>query len=476
MGSCEPPARRRPAATVTSVRVPRPAAIAVALAAATAPTALAAPPAQVVYAPIVAANVLHDGVAGAPGLAGALIQGPVGNDRRWPLARQMAKLSGADLAPLSAAAMTTALRREIRRRDRAGVVGIDEIAPGAWTAAAAGNLAAALDALGPERGQVLIYVSGAMVGGIGRVDPRQALDARQAAVLEALRRAGAVYLEAYSGTLAPFGAVEMATYSTRWQARWAPGEASALRLLIGPAAGGVTQAEIWERARSSAAGRALLANGIGAYGVRSAAEAAAWLSGYRGFTANPSTPPPAGDVAVPVGGGLTVGRTGDGPLLVTLARPGRVVVQLVPSGRSGGRVIRKLTGPFGPTSVPIPVDTVPGEYQARVVAIGDGLRDEAGLALTVARPAGLTVRIADARSVAVRVPRAVPAVVRLVPAGQTRGSVIRRLNGPGESRIALRPGLAAGRYTVVAVIVRGGREEVRLAVRIRRDGLIAGGS
>ena len=151
----------------------------------------------------------------------------------------------------------------------------------------------------------MLYLSPGIVSQIGRVDLRRPLDARLVALLGAMRGAGAVELEMYHGDRSPFTAYEFAVYSTRLLARWAPGDPGALHLLLGPS-GSVGQGEVWRRARATPAGRALLANGAGAYGLPNAAEGLDWLRADRAFLADPADPPPGGDFPVPVGGGLTV--------------------------------------------------------------------------------------------------------------------------------------------------------------------------
>ena len=346
-------------------------------------TAVAEPPPHIVYVPIEVANALHDGGRGTS-LAGAMHQGPASTNGRWPLSRQMTKVRARDLAPLGTGAMTRLLRQELNRRGHSGVVGVDEIAPSTWTAARARRLASALDALGGQRNNVVLYASAAMFGGVGRVDPRRGLGPRHRAILGAMRRAGAVYLETYRGDRSPVTPVELATWSTRWRARW-PGDPRRLRLILGPGGSADAELGLWRSARASAAGRALLANGVAVWGLRTNEQASGWLAGFREFVAAPGSPPPGGDVGVPVGGGLALSRRGGGPLVISLARPARVVVQLLRPGARDGRVIRKLNGPFGPTRVPIPRDTRPGRYIARVIAIGDGLRDERRLSLRVRR-------------------------------------------------------------------------------------------
>ena len=57
------------------------------------------------------------------------------------------------------------------------------------------------------------------------------------------------------------------------------------------------------------------------------------------------TRPPGGDFPVPVGGGLTVTPPQGRMTTVTLARPGRAVVRVIPAGGGAGRVVAKVDRP-----------------------------------------------------------------------------------------------------------------------------------
>ena len=338
-------------------------------------TAASAAPQHVIYAPVPVAAALGS-------VPGALIQGPAARSASWPIDRQMTKVKAAELRGRSAQAMTIILRRAIRARPGAGVVGVDELSSG-WSEHSAARLGVALKALGAERERVVLYAAASTVGGVGRVDPRRRLSTRNAALVRAASHGGALYLETYYGSREPIGASELATWLTRWRARW-PGEASRLRLLLGPPAAGVSQRQVWVRARRSHAGRALLRNGAGVYGLRGTVEARDWLDGLRAFQRAPFDAPRGGDARVAVGGGLAL-RSAPGGFVVSLSRPARVVIQLLRVGASDGRVFRKLQGPFRATRVPLPRDTRPGRYVARAIAIGDGIRDEARVSVRVGR-------------------------------------------------------------------------------------------
>ncbi len=340
-------------------------------------TAASAAPQHVVYAPVPVAAELGS-------LRGALIQGPAARSANWPISRQMTKVKAVDLRGRSARTMTITLRRAIRARPGAGFVGVDELSS-SWSAKSAANLGVALKALGPERERVVLYAAASTVGGVGRVDPRRPLSRRNAALVRAASHAGALYLETYYGSREPIGATELATWLTRWRARW-PGPDSRLRLILGPSASGVSQGQIWIRARRSRAGRALLRNGAGIYGLRDTGQAREWLSGLRAFQRAPFDSPPGGEARIAVGGGLKLRRHPRGGFVVSLSRHARVVIQLLRVGAADGRVFRKLQGPFPATRVSLPRDTRPGRYVARAIAIGDGLRDEARVRISVGRP------------------------------------------------------------------------------------------
>ena len=338
------------------------------------PAAASAAPRHVVYAPVPVAGALGS-------LPGALIQGPAARSASWPIDRQMTKVKASELQGRSAHAMTITLRQAIRARPGAGFVGVDELSS-TWSAHSAANLGVALTALGPERERVVLYAAASTVGGVGRVDPRRRLNARNAALVRAASHAGALYLETYYGSREPIGASELATWLTRWRARW-PGEASRLRLLLGPSATGISQRQIWIRARRSRAGRAFLRNGAGVYGLQNTDQARDFLNGLRTFQRAPFDAPRGGDARIARGGGLTLVRHPRGGFVVRLSRPARVVIQLLRVGASDGRVFRKLRGPFPATRILLPRDTRPGRYVARAIAIGDGLRDEARLRIRV---------------------------------------------------------------------------------------------
>jgi hypothetical protein len=391
-----------------------------------------------VYSPADAANAIHDGSSAVPGLTTALRQSPVYDDPRWPLDRRVGKVTGRQLAPLGAAGIADALRHAWSEKDAGGRVAIDEFVPGQWTDAGAGELAQAIRRLGPDAERVFVYASPALVAQVARVDPRKPLTGRIASLFAATAGAGRAYLEVYLGSLEPLSARQMATYVSRWSGRWPAERADRLHALIGP--GGATgQAEIWRRVRASPAGRAILANGPGAYGLTSAADGLAWLAAYRDFLAKPTSPPPGGDTPVPVGGdiGLTLPRGGalapGSALTLTFTRGGRAIVRLI-DARGKRRVIasRAFGADGGTLRATIPRLLAPGRYRLVVTIAGDGLTDTLERTLRIGR-APVTARLR----------------ARLTPAGWAllvRPSAAARLTGRLE--VAATP----PRYTLVRAL------------------------
>jgi hypothetical protein len=346
---------------------------------ATAPSLATAADPPLLYLPAEAAQAVHDGVGG-----GTLRQAPIVPNPRWPAARSVGKVSGRELATAGAGTIAARLRAGWRQPGVGGLVAVDEISPAQWTPARAAALAAAMGSLGGDAGRVVFYAAPSLVERVGRTDPRHALDPTLAALIDAMSRGRATYLLTYRGDLSAFPPREMATHPTRWLARWPAGRGE-LRLMLG-VDGGIGQAELWARARSTAAGRQMLANGPGAYGLRDAAAGRAWAEQLRSFRASPTVSVSGGDYPVPAPGGLTLSAAGAGRVRLTITRPGRAVVTVTP--RAGGKVraIRKLAGPTpGGVVVRLPADTRPGVYRVSAVLIGDGLRDRASVIVRVAR-------------------------------------------------------------------------------------------
>jgi hypothetical protein len=346
---------------------------------ATTPALASAVDPPLLYLPREAAEAVHDAVGG-----GTLRQAPVVPDARWSAARTVGKVSGRDLAGAGAGTIAARLRAGWRQPAVGGLVAVDEVTPSQWSPGAAAALAAAMDQLGGDAQRVVFYASPSMVERVGRTDPRQPLDPTLAGLVDAMSRGRATYLLTFRGDLSAFPAREMAIHPTRWLARW-PAGGGELRLMLG-LDGGIGQAELWARARSTAAGRQMLANGPAAYGLRDAAAGRAWAQQYRSFQASPTVSVTGGDYPVPVPGGLTLTAAGAGRVRLAIARPGRAVVTVAPAAGGGVRAIRKLTGPTaGGVVIRLPSDTRPGLYRVSAVLIGDGLRDRASVIVRIRR-------------------------------------------------------------------------------------------
>lgn len=402
----------------------------------------------------------------APTVPGAWIQAPTGNDPRWPAERQVGKVSGATFVTMTAAEMAKTLSTELARRDRGGLVSIDEILTPRWTEQAARELGGALDRLGPDARRVVVYVGPGLVGAVGLVDPREPLAQPLGALLDAFARAGVVYLEAYHGDVSPFTAEEFARETTRWVGRW-QGDAERLRLMLGPAIG-TTQQEVWRRARATAAGRSLLANRPGAYGLRDVAEGGAWLAQYRAFLADPAGSPPGGDATVPTGGGLTL-RAATGGVFVAFTRPGSASVRLIPPAGGAGRIIKTIQGPTSTDGVLVPFSRhePPGRHRVVVVAKGDGLSDEATVDVTITAPVRLTapvVRRLGARTLAIRVTPGARVVVVLRRLSDGRSRVIRSVSRTaGSLRVVVPADTRPGAYRVLVSTSLAGRRAAATA-------------
>jgi hypothetical protein len=357
------------------------AALALAVVVAIAP-ATARPDLTLIYTQREAAAAIFDGERGLPGVRDAQRQAPIFDDWRWPRARQVAKLTGSELSPLRAPQIASRLRAAMD--DYGGLVGVDEVAAGAWSAEALGRLAAALESLGAQASNVILYVSPGLVAQIGRYDPSAELpEAHQRAAIAALRRAGAVMLTMYRDGGQPMTQQEFADYPTRWLARWQGFDPSVLHLVIGPDQG-AGQAALWSWARGTAAGRQIMRNGVAAYGLRTHDEGKAWLGQYRAFQSSPDAPPGGVDTYVPTRGALQVVRLGPRRVRLTLSRSARAVMRLQPLFPAPRRVVAKFQGP-GTTEVTLPRDLRPGRYRIITVALGGGLREVSNIGPLVVR-------------------------------------------------------------------------------------------
>ena len=382
-----------------------------------APAAGIGAPLTVVYGSAEAANAIFDGAEGLEGLATAHRQAPVMDDPRWPADRLIGKVSGEALASLATPEeMAATLWRRAHLITAGGAttpvggrVGVDEIAPADWSVERSASLAAALRLLGDEARRVIFYASPALVEQVGRRDPRKRLPPRLAGILRALNSGGHTYLEVYRGSLEPFPLKQMANHLTRWWARWPDARERALHVLVGPP-GWTTQEAIWNRVRATPAGRAMLANGPGAFGMRTADDGRAWLAAYRGFLAHPEAPPPSGEARiVPVGRVRIFVRTdarlpAGSTFKLRIGRPGDAIVLLRPR-RGKRRIIGRVSVRSSRTTeVRIPPRTPPGRWRIMVFMSGEGIRDKVNR----------NVRIVDA-------PRK-PAAKRPPPAAGSPGS------------------------------------------------------
>lgn len=325
------------------------------------------------------AAAAHDALGGP-----TLRQAPLTPDGRWPSARVVGKVRGRDLAGRSPGRIVAALRAGWHQQHVGGLVAVDEITPRQWTASSASALSQAMDRLGGDAGRVIFYAAPSFVERVGRADPRGALPAPLAQLVDAVSKGRATYLLTYRGDMSPFPAREMAMHPTRWAARWPAGRGE-LRVMLGPD-GGAGQPEIWARLRATVAGRTLLANGPAAYGLTTPAAARAWVAQYRAFRAAPTVSVTGADFPVPVPGGLSLTAAGTNRVKVRLDRPGRAVLTMKPVSGGRLRAIRKLAGPTGgDVVVRLPTDTRPGRYRVQAVLIGDGLRDRAAVVVQVKR-------------------------------------------------------------------------------------------
>jgi hypothetical protein len=358
---------------------------------------------SVIYGGGDAANAISDGTADLEGLATAIRQAPIVDDARWPSSRLLGKVSGRELAAMpTAAAMAAALRAGASSISVAGRalpvgagVGIDEIVPGQWSAAAANRLRQALASLDPAlRERVIIYGAPGLVSQVGRPDPRTPLGPALAALVRAVSSGGHLFLELYHGDLTPFARRELGIHLTHWLGRVPAGRHDHLHALTGPPKGD-SVAGIWARIRATPAGRAILANGAGAFGLTGADEGRDWLAAYRAFAADPAAPPPGGDVKVPQGGGIEIlARAGaripvGASVRVRLSRPGVAIIRLHPVGAGPKRNLRKVTVGARARTVAarIPRYVRPGRYRVVVTLKGHGLADSAttGVRLVAAR-------------------------------------------------------------------------------------------
>ena len=374
--------------------------IAAAAAALAIAAAASAWPLEVIYRGAPAAAAINDGADGLPGLKDAFRQAPILEDARWPTSRRMGKVSGDELAHLpTPEAMATRLAYGWQTITAGGAttavggrVGVDEITPADWTAEQATKLGRALDILGVHAERVIFYASPSLVEQVGRRDPRAPLPPNLAALVDALAEGGHLYLETYRGNLQPFPLRQMANHLTRWWDRWPESRSEHLHVIIGPS-GWSTQSSIWSRVRSTAAGRAILANGAGAFGLKTHDDGLAWLAEYRTYLANPLAPPPSGDARLTEVGGVRImvrtnARLALGSTFkVRVSRPGNAIVLMRPvTGK------RRVVGRIGVRSsktanIRVPRRIAPGRWRIMVFMQGEGIKDKVYRNVIVVRPA-----------------------------------------------------------------------------------------
>ncbi|MDX6555528.1 MAG: hypothetical protein QOD86_1723 [Miltoncostaeaceae bacterium] len=374
-------------------------ALIVAAAALGVPAAAAAWPLDVVYTGAPAAAAINDGAEGLPGLKDAFRQAPILDDARWPSSRRMGKVSGDELAHLpTPEAMATRLAYGWQTITAGGAttavggrVGVDEITPSDWTPDQATKLGNALDILGVHAERVIFYASPSLVEQVGRRDPRKPLPRNLAALVDALSRGGHLYLETYRGNLQPFPLRQMANHLTRWWDRWPESRREHLHVIIGPS-GWSTQSSIWNRVRSTAAGREILANGVGAFGLKTHDDGLAFLAEYRTYQASPLALPPSGDARLAEVGGVRImvrtnARLALGSTFkVRISRPGNAIVLMRPvTGKR--RVVGRIAVRSSKTaSIRIPERIAPGRWRIMVFMQGEGIKDKVFRNVLVVRP------------------------------------------------------------------------------------------
>lgn len=244
----------------------------------------------VVYGTDEAANAIHAGTPGNAGLRGSLRQAPPTDNPRWPPGVQLGKASGNELAELpTARAMADYLRANQRRivvngqaRPIGGWVGVDEIRPKRWTAERSRRLRRALDMMGPHQHRVVFYVISAYVEQSGRPRLPQRVRSRNAVLRQTLASGGHTFFQLYRSTLQPTPTALMSNGLRAIHSAFPRAQRHRLHVLIGPSRG-ATQGTIFARVRQTAAGRRMLSNGPGSFGLTSAGDGRDWLAAYRAF-------------------------------------------------------------------------------------------------------------------------------------------------------------------------------------------------
>lgn len=249
-------------------------------------------PLTIVYDFAAIAQHLHAGTPRLRGLGGAprtVRQFPLGEPfgpERW-----LGKVNRAELAGRSAARIAALLEAGMSRHRlgdiASGFVALDEVGADFEDPASGPELLSAMRILAQRRHpatgeplnrRVLMYAAPKMVSNVGSGNDRGQWDA----ALAAARLSGGVYLQMYhaeSGVVTgPFTSQEWREYLPVWK-REMGSDFSRLRVILSNGRG-VPQDEQWRRARQSAAGRAVLRHGVGAYNLRTRAEATAWLRNW----------------------------------------------------------------------------------------------------------------------------------------------------------------------------------------------------
>ena len=136
-------------------------------------------------------------------------------------------------------------------------------------------------------GSIFYAGAGARRAGGPRRPARAPCRRRLRALVDAVSRGRATYLLTYRGDLRRCRPARWPRRPTRWLARWPAADRGELRVLLG-ADGGLGQAELWARVRSTPAGRELLSRGPGRLrAARRRPTAREWLAQYRAHRSAP---------------------------------------------------------------------------------------------------------------------------------------------------------------------------------------------
>lgn len=240
------------------------------------------------------AQVLFNGSGATRGLSStprSFRQFPLGTP--FPRERWLGKVGHSELKGKSATAIASLLRARMSRAKigqdiASGFVSIDEVGRDLDDTASGPALLGAMKILSRSRHKatseplsrrVIFYVAPKMVANVGSGHDRDLWDS----TLAAARLSGAVFLQMYhadAGRITGAStAQEFRDYIPVW-ARAVP--RSRLHLLLTDG-GSVSQDEQWRRARQSAAGRAVIKNGVGAYRLNTASEGMDWLRNWNRY-------------------------------------------------------------------------------------------------------------------------------------------------------------------------------------------------